>query len=145
MKMIQHIWTVLCQRNIVDTISNNVSLIDVFESLRIEGMAPKNSEATFIVPFPFYLVTLWGRKDPDTPCQGHARDIILNPKGKTIVEQEHEIDLTKDIRARHTRRLEGFPVQRSGRYKCRTQIRDNKRGIWKTVSEVPLEVVVPSN
>ena len=140
--MIQHFWTVLCQRSIVDSVSNNVSLIDIFESLRIESVAQADSKAILMVPFTFYLVTLWGRKNPETPCQGRARDIILSPKGKKIVEQEHDIDLTEHARTRHTRRIERFPIEQSGQYKFRTQIRDNKRSIWKTVSEVPLEVVL---
>lgn len=141
--MINHIWSVLCQRNIVDQVSNNVSMIDVFESVKINAQI--NPGNTLIIPFPFCLVTLWGRRKPDVPCQGLARLIALNPKGKTITEKQQDIDLAEYVRARHTLNFLGFPIQSSGQYKFRIQIQDDKKGTWKNVAEVPLEVTISSD
>lgn len=140
--MIKHIWTVLCSRSINDKESNNVSLVEVLESVQLQVEEKTKGEPAFVVPFPFDVVTLWGRAEAKKPSRGRAKDIVLSPSAKIIAEHEYEVDLSVYERFRFTTKFQRFPVQESGRYQFRTQIRDEKRDIWKDVSDVPLEVTI---
>jgi len=141
--MIKLIWTVLCLRSIVDKSSNNVSLIDVLEEVKLEQVIPRNKvESPILVPFPFYWVTLWARREDGRPGRGQVKDVIMSPSGKTVRESEYEVDLSKYKRYRFMRRLDGLPVGESGQYKFRTQVKDEKLGIWEDASVVPLEISI---
>lgn len=140
--MIDHIWTVLCLRSIRDGETNNISLIDVIESLQLEVGKKGKAKGKYAVPFPLYLVTLWGRAEKNKPSRGHGKDAVLSPSGEIIMENEYEIDLSVYERYRFTRKLDVFPVQESGRYQFRTRVRDDKRDDWEVVSVVPLDVTI---
>lgn len=140
--MIDHIWTVLCLRSIRDGETNNISLIDVIESLQLEVGKKGKAKGKYAVPFPLYLVTLWGRTEKNKPSRCHGKDAILRPSGEIIMENEYEIDLSVYERYRFTRKLDVFPVQESGRYQFRTRVRDDKRDDWEVVSVVPLDVTI---
>ena len=61
--MINHIWSVLCQRSVIDSKSNNISLIDIFEKLEVNLSVPvsegKNKVKKINVPVNYEIVSLW--------------------------------------------------------------------------------------
>jgi hypothetical protein len=80
--MIDHVWTVLCSRAVVDRDSNNASLENVIERVTIEGQPPSDAA----LPLPLDVMTLWTRTAPDQPCRGHMRLDCLFPSGKKFGE-----------------------------------------------------------
>ena len=133
--MLEHIWSVLCSRSVIDSETNNVSIQDVVEQITINDKPTENG----FLPFSMELITLWGREDNSKPSKGYERIIFTTPSGKTEVISEAEIDLTKVERHRHRVRFPGLPVSESGKYyfKVETKNGDNE---WKQVSAVPLKV-----
>ena len=142
--MIKHIWSVLCRRSIIDRENNNVSLFEVLEEIHLKLQAEKNVETPSQIPHLFTIewVSLWARANGEKPCRGLAKDIVLNPSGKIIIEKEYELDLSKHKRTRIRRVFALPPLAMAGQYRFRTQIKNEKRNIWRKVSEVPLELFV---
>lgn len=142
--MIEHIWTVLCSHVITSRETNNVSLIDVTEELRLDiGMeGDKKSTDQSVIPLPFKLIlaSLWSRMEDNKPIVGTGRDILLTPSGKILGEQEFRIDLSNRMRMRTMRRLIHLPipVKESGKYRFRTELLDEENKTWKAVSNIPV-------
>ena len=146
--MIEHIWTVLCSHVITSRETNNVSLIDVTEELRLDVSKEGNKESTdqSLIPLPFrlILVSLWSRIEDDKPIVVNGKDIWLTPSGKILGEQEFKIDLSNHVRMRTIRRLIHLPipVKESGKYRFRTELLDEENKTWKVVSNVPVIISV---
>lgn len=134
--MLEHIWSVLCSRSVIDSETNNVSIQDVIEQITINAEPAENG----FLPFPLELITLWGRKEFNEPSKGSERVIFESPSGKSEIVSEAVIDLTKVERHRHRVRFPGLPVSETGKYyfKVETKNGDNE---WREVSAIPLKVV----
>jgi len=51
--MLEHIWSVLCSRSVIDSETNNVSIQDVIEQITINAEPAENG----FLPFPMELIT----------------------------------------------------------------------------------------
>jgi hypothetical protein len=146
--LIEHIWTVLCSRVITSSETNNVSLIEVTEELKLEGTKRSDKESTdqSIIPLSVGLVlaSLWSRMEDDKPIIGTGRDIMLTPSGKALGEHVFKIDLSNHMRMRTMRNLVNLPipVKESGKYRFRTELLDDESGTWKAVSNIPLIITI---
>lgn len=146
--MIEHIWTVLCSLVITSRETNNVSLIDVTEELRLElgTEGGKKSTDQSVIPLPFRLVlaSLWSRIEDKKPTVGTGKDILLTPSGRILGEQEFRIDLSNGTRMRTMRRLINLPipVEESGKYRFRTELLDDETKTWKPVSNIPVIISI---
>ena len=57
---IEHVWSVLCEKSVIDSETNNLSLTNILEEIQIslkEKGIIDSSEKT--VPINFELVTMW--------------------------------------------------------------------------------------
>lgn len=133
--MLEHIWSILCSRSVIDSETNNVSIQDVIEQITINAKPEENS----FLPFPMELITLWGRDASNEPSKGSERVIFITPSGKSEVISEIEIDLTKVERHRQRTRFPGLPIGEAGRYYFKVEAK-NGTNEWKQVSAVPLQV-----
>ena len=134
--MLEHIWSVLCARSIIDSETNNVSIQDVVEQITINAEPIENG----FLPFPLELITLWGRKESDKPAKGTERVTFVTPSGKSEVVSEAEIDLSSVERHRHRVRFPGLPVSEAGKYYFKVEMK-NGSNEWKLASAVPLKVI----
>ena len=132
----EHIWTVVCEKSITDSRSNNISLINVIEQIRF---APQEGVQT--VPITgLEVISMWCRSDSNTPETGNSRTTLLSPSGDELGQDKTIIDLTKYQRIRRTWMFVGFPFTGAGRYHfvAQRQIDDQ----WETVATVPLEIIL---
>ena len=130
-----HIWTVICEKSITDSRSNNISLINIMEQIRV---APKEDIRGILLELE--VVSLWCRSDADQPETGHTRTILCSPIGDELAQSELiTIDLTKYQRIRASWKFIGLPYSDDGRYHfvVQRQIDDQ----WQTVATVPLEII----
>jgi hypothetical protein len=136
--MIEHVWTVICSRAVVDGDSNIVSLQNVIEQINVVGEPPPDA----VIAIELEVMTLWARKDFDVPARGHARTAFLLPSGKPgIGPIESSIDLTEFKRHRSRGRFTALPIGQPGRYTFRVDYRGEGASRWRRVAAVPLEVV----
>jgi hypothetical protein len=137
--MIEHVWSILCSRSVIDAETNNVSIQDVVEQITINAEPTKNG----FLPIPLELITLWGRKKIDEPSNGVERVTFITPSGISTIVSEAEINLTNVERFRHRVRFRGLPVSESGKHYFNVEIK-NENADWQQVSSIPLKIVFQS-
>jgi hypothetical protein len=150
----EHVWTVLCQKTLLDTQTNVVSLVDVLEKITLahadveEGLAKAQSEAGkgLVFPMSMHLVTWWTRSDYTKPEELDIRVSILAPSGERLFVQEVPIDLTASRAQRMTLRFQQFRITQSeGVYWFvieKTKVSKGKGARWSTAAKLPLEVTL---
>jgi len=131
--MIEHIWSVLCSRSVIDSETNNVSIQDVIEQITINAEPTENG----FLPFPLELITLWGRENLKKPANGTERVSFVTPSGKSTQISEAKIDLSKVERHRQRVRLQGLPISESGKYYFRVELLEDSDQ-YHDVAAIPL-------
>lgn len=134
--MIDHVWTVICSRAVIDKSSNNVSIQNVIEQVNIRG----KPEPDGFVFMPLEAVTFWARADPDKPSRARTRLAFWSPSGKQLGSFEREIDLSQFERLRSVFRFKGLPTSEEGRHFFRMEIQNEGESKWQQVAAVPLQV-----
>lgn len=145
--MAEHIWSILCNKSIIDRDGNQVTLVAAMEQLNIHSKdaldAAASSEVPAILPFEMSFVTLWTRSDPNQPESGQARLTLYGPAGMKISLQEFEVDLGDNLRFRTRVQLPGLAFRGLGVYHFQVDQRKTSktgRTSWRKVAKVPLEV-----
>lgn len=133
--MIEHIWSVLCSRSVIDSETNNVSIQDVIEQITIVAKPTENG----FLPFPLELITLWGRKEIDRPANGTERVSFVTPSGKSTLISESKIDLSKIERHRQRIKFPGIPLSEAGRYYFRVEFKVDDDE-YHEVAAIPLAI-----
>ena len=135
--MIQHVWSVACTRAVVDSESNNISLIEVLEEVNLSGPALPAGQKV-LAPANVDFVTLWTREEPNTPEAGRSRVVMSDPDGQEIAESVFEIDLSEKLRMRAIMKCPGLPVV-SGRVRIEV-FRETADHSWERMATVPIMV-----
>jgi len=92
-----------------------------------------------ILPIHLDLVSLWIRSDSEQPESGISRITFVSPSAKVMAISEPNIDLLKTERARNVVQFEGIPLEESGRYLFRVELKSSDDE-WLQVASVPLSV-----
>ena len=155
--MIRHIWTVLCQKSILDHDTNNLTLVDVAEQIVISiadldsvklsaaAVQPMQETNAPSVTLRLELVSLWARQKKDRPEKGHARIRIMAPSSEIMYEMTYEINLSASTRFRQRSGLMGLPPAiASGEYIFITELLDPETNEYVIVAETPLEISFPA-
>lgn len=146
--MIKHIWSVLCKESVINQEDNNLSLRDVLEALQV-GLKPnpenppkKNGEIEAIVPISYEVTSLIMRTDTAEETKIEAEINVFDPKGFEINKHTHNFVMSKGIRRMRVRmRNMGLRIRGSGDYIFKVNIKEEGQKFFKTVAELPLEVV----
>jgi hypothetical protein len=138
--MIHHVWSVLCERCIVDAQSNNMSLIQVTEQLNVSGDRVRGGEQA-VVPVSLELVGMWERGDYREPETGRAQLRLLDPSGTQLVGPVGiSLDLTEHVRCRSRVGMSGIPITGEGRYWFVVEQQRDPSDEWAEITRVPLQV-----
>ncbi len=148
---IKHIWSILCQRSIIDSQTNNISLLDSLEQVEIviDQAASKVDPKVDIVsapkalPYQYSLVSFWTRGDEDTKeiINGSIKIQIVDPSGKKIQENNSEVKIPQGLqRIRNVAKYTHIFVTSSGTYRFRVSMKSKGDIDYEPVAEIPLEV-----
>ena len=96
--MASHWWSTFSSLATIDQETNNVSAIDLIETIRVPPPPP--TEDPRIILMRSVVVTLWARDDPRTPEHLHGRIRWTDSEGQEIMNHLYEIDLRQHERAR---------------------------------------------
>ncbi len=135
--MIDHVWTVVCSRAVIDKNSNNVSIQNVIEQITVPG-EPQPEQ---VVGIAFEVVSLWSRSDFDVPSHGQARLTYLSPSGRRTGPVEFDLDLSEYERLRTRRAFQGLPVAEPGRHNWLVELRNEGEDEWQEVASIPIKVM----
>jgi hypothetical protein len=140
--MVNHVWTVLCSRAVIDRESNNVSLLEVVEQINAirEPIAPATPGELAALPVQMEVVSLWERSNLDLGGVNEGRIELVGPNGESLAEAMFRIDVTAHARQRVQLKIAGLPITGSGRYYIYTFHRSNEGQEWQRVSQTPLQV-----
>jgi hypothetical protein len=135
--MIQHVFSVLCMRAVIDRESNNLSLFEVIERLT----APAgNNEGLLNIQVD--LVSVWSRSNLVEACRGRARMRIQSPDGTALGDAViYDVDLTAFVRARNTIRFGALPFKGTG-YHFFIIEKETEEDNWQEVGKLPLELAL---
>ncbi|MFH1652458.1 MAG: hypothetical protein ABIE74_00215 [Pseudomonadota bacterium] len=142
--MIEHAWTTVCQKSIIDKDSNNISL-DILEQLSIQMPSIPADAKGIIFPIQIEIVSLWYKGLNTKGKKYSARLKIKSPSDDIISKKDMEVDLTNTQRYRTRIKLNGLPIkkQSSGYFYFITEVKLNNK--WKEVSKIPVEVRLQSS
>lgn len=139
--MISHVWSVLCSQSVTDAQTNNVSLFNVIEQLRVTIKDIPEGSVLFL-RMPLEIMTLWERGEHDQGASGQATVDVMDATGKRLGGSEMVVDVSKAHRCRSRLVLNGIPITTSGRYVLQVALREEGDDHSRVVTEIPLEVTV---
>ena len=144
--MTKHIWSVLCQKSVVDSRTNNISLIDVFEQLKVNLSPIKNANIPTIeninVPVQYELVNFWSKTTTYEEILD-IRIVFTDPEGKEIKRLNKKLVIPKDNkRMRDINIIQGISLKESGIYNFVISIKQKGKSSYQKVAELPLEITV---
>ncbi len=137
--MINHVWSVLCERSIIDKDSKNISLIEVIEQLNVQSDAVDK-----VIPIRLFLVTLWERSGKSDPVRASARLRFLDPQGKLVDNSEWKylIDFKDYTRMRFRYAINGLKIKEMGRYCFHLALYREKEKKWNQVAVIPVNIAL---
>lgn len=136
-----HVWSLLCNRVVVDRETNQVSLHDVIESLRIEVVSRTQELAeNLALAIPVQFASHWTRSDVATSEKSRGRVVLHSPSKVVGQSDVFEIDLMSHLNARAVMRIPGISVNDTGRYWF--VLEEEKGENWSEVSRIPLDIAL---
>jgi hypothetical protein len=148
--MAEHIWTVACEKHLVDPASKIITLVGIAESFSQEDLEQRLEKALrlgkrgVLANHPLQLVSWWFRTD--LAEEGlEVRFTLRNPAGETAFTNTAKVSWSEQVNvpARIFLDLDKFPVTMFGlhwftvEYKKPTK---NKAFRWVTVTKIPIGV-----
>jgi hypothetical protein len=140
---VEHIWSVLCKLSLTDQKRNNISLIEVLESVTFTIPSfPDDKSAAIGIPLGAELVSFWERTDPDIPETSAARVLILGPNEEILNDAgfEYVVNLKEVRRMRIMGEYQAFPYVGDGTY--RIVVQQQQEEAWVQVASIPLEIAL---
>ncbi len=129
---IEHLWSVLCETALIDSETNNLSLLNVVEQLNISSIpqiAPIPTKGIVGIPVistKLELVSFFQRKNTEKEeLEIDATLILLDPSNKVIKEGQFKIQFPKGMkRLRFRTKINGLPITIPGEYRFNLSIKE---------------------
>lgn len=153
--MIDHVWSVLCRKAIIDRDTNLVTLIEAVEQLDVVAEAIELTSggvrrralsdvgATIsVIPVQAEVISLWIRRDAEEPSSGLAR---LKWKAPDAQARDFGHPYNVDLAGQHPRmrtraRISGLPARNSGRHYILVQFQQQGTTRWREVAKLPIDI-----
>lgn len=136
--MIDHVWTVVCRGSSIDGENNTISLFNVLEQLTIG----KTSAAPVQIPIELEIISLWIRKEINTPALGKMRTFFCDPDNSRKKHAEIMVNLSQSVVARTRIRSVGLEIKGPGKYKFVVEYQNQGEPDWRTVASIPILVAL---
>lgn len=132
--MVRHLWSVCCERPIVDARTNNISLMHVIEQVKV----PSSVE---VVPVSVTVVSLWLFEDTDQVAGAATRTIWRAPGGGELLTTD-PLDLPTDKkRCRVMNEFRGLRIQGQGDHEFVIEYRPSEDAEWEERARVPIDIL----
>jgi hypothetical protein len=138
--MINHVWTIVCSRAVIDRDSNNLSLQNIIDQITLGGKPARELDQIEAIPMELNVITLWERADFEVSSQGTEHLSLILPSGDTIISGENTINLSESMRFRSRAKFQNLPIKGAGRYIFRVKWRLGSKDEWQHAVDVPLWV-----
>ncbi|HOI60202.1 MAG TPA: hypothetical protein PKU93_02640 [Candidatus Pacearchaeota archaeon] len=131
----KHLWSIICNRLIIDEQTNNATLVDVLEEIKIREEFLQSKEE---VAFFFNFVSLWFvESDDEYDKETNVIIEFYSPNKNKLNEFNFSFALPKrKKRIRTNIKFDKFILEGSGTYRIKVK-QDNTE-----VAEIPLEIAI---
>jgi len=139
----KNIWSVVCEKSIIDRDTNSITLFNSLEELNINYSGEEKLEKTKIknIPVPFEIASLWFDEDIEKDRKFEIRLEIFDPNNKITNKSAQECVIEKGKkRLRIIAKLNGLGITDSGLYKIIIKYKYGQT--IKVASEIPLDVKI---
>ena len=139
----KNIWSVVCEKSIIDRDTNSITLFNSLEELDINYSGEGKIKKTKIknIPISFEIASLWFDENIKNDRKFEIVLEILDPNNKIINKSVQECVIEKGKkRLRIIAKLNGFSIVGSGLYKIIVKYKYGQT--IKTASEIPLDVKI---
>lgn len=137
----KHIWTVIAQSSVTDSLTNNLSITNILEQIQIgkqdatgKVVIPTKGDA---IPLNFQIISLWKKlanRREEFSIDGKLE--VLDPERKVLIDQPYSIFMAKDKeRMRSIINFQGFKITLPGEYTFKLYARDNPKSDFVEVAE----------
>jgi hypothetical protein len=143
--MAKHVWSVLCVKGVTDNQTNQISLLDVLESVRVVPDGKERVGEGDLFHFPCQIVSLWRRSDAAVPETSECRVVAISSAHSEGSAEEARlsavliVDLSRTPRFRGTFRIDSLPL-RQGILFFRVDHRASEAEAWIEVATLPLTI-----
>lgn len=136
---LQHVWTVLCHKGIVDSKTQTLSMIEVLETVNVKLKKAKPQEILKI-PFQTQIISFWAKPDGvEEDVSTDVKIIIYAPENRKIGEIAVSININAAKKfARSIIDLQFLPITVSGEYILEVQQKKNKK--YQVQARIPFLV-----
>lgn len=139
-RMAEHIFSVLCEKGLLDKFTNSVCIFGVLDNISIrhpEGNAP---EIGSTLGFQGTVVSLWVREKSDVPESPQMRLVLLPPDGKRVMSPiTLEINLGVKARTRTFLSFNNVVYRGAGEYRFLVE-QQRGEGEWEKAASLPFTV-----
>lgn len=148
MKNLVHLWSLICEKVLVDAETNNISIIHSIDrfTVNISAEEMKKMQAAgssgFSLPIPYNVVTVY-RKTTDSEVSFSHRISLHNPKGSSIASATNESKIEKHLKTfRVKNQMKNLLVDESGVYSIRVEVKEMGEKKYSLCHEIPFEVQI---
>jgi hypothetical protein len=139
----KHVWSVLCQKSIIDQHSNNISLIEVLEQLNINISPTQIAQAGgkgIVLPIRFDVVSLWAKSVEGEKSDFEVEAELYDPANKKLQALfQRMVAFPQHYQRMRTQvTIGGFTVTQPGIYVIKVKMRHEDK--VRAVAELPLEI-----
>jgi hypothetical protein len=141
--MIEHVWSVLCSQSVIDSQTNNMSLMNIVEQLNIlEDVSAIDSGQLSLIPASLEIVSLWHTTEYDPVGRTEGRLEITTPDGP-VGSQGFDIIFGADKRRYRTIfKMNAIPFRGLGIYHYVVSMKLHDSDVWVEVANIPLEMTM---
>lgn len=144
--MINHIWSLLCRRSVIDSETNNLSVYDILEQLTVDIKIKRGGEDKITkinIPIEYEVISFWVKAPEIKEFKGGIKLEIISPEGKIEKTFEQPLEIPKDKRRLRSRiRISGFVANTAGIYIFRINYKEGIKDQYIKAADVPLEVIL---
>lgn len=133
----KHVWSIICQRYLVDAKTNNLSLIDIYNRFGFTGNFPENRPLVLTLPNPIYLVSTWRRESNTDPQQCKALVKTISPNGEILGQFEIDFKFMNSDEHRTFGKVETLLYTYNGVYQIQVYVQDEE----EPVASIPFEII----
>jgi hypothetical protein len=139
--MINHVWSVVCERSSIDQDTNLISINDVVENINIPDEV-EDDKIKGLVSFKNEVISSYYRVgDADSVERATQLIVVIAPDGKEIARNTFDIVFTKGI-VRHRCRIKGagVPVVGLGVHLFEVRLKRDIDEDFQTVARIPVTI-----
>lgn len=140
----KNIWTIICEKSLIDTDSNLISLINSLETINVNLKVKKEDDkknSIHSVAMNYEIVSYWFRDKELVSKDYNIKMDLISPDGKTLNTFNQIMNFPEKIsRLRSRMQVSGLTVNKSGTYYIVTSYLEDNNYI--EISKNPFEIII---